>query len=88
MRCGPSLRRVGSQGIGLDPRKGLEQMEARETGTGEERTARRSGRRRVEEMRTAALPILELKEVEEGVKKQGVGGENDGGADRTWGDAE
>lgn len=43
MRCGPSLRRVRSQGIGLDPRKGLEQMEARETGTGEERTARRSG---------------------------------------------
>lgn len=67
MRCGPSLRRVSNQGIGLDPRKGLEQMEARETGTGEERTARRSGGREVEEMRKHShAPILELKEVGKG----------------------
>lgn len=35
---------VGRQsGMGLDPRKGPEQMEARETRAGEERTARRAG---------------------------------------------
>lgn len=56
MRCGPSLRWVGSQGIGLDPRKGLEQMEARETGTGEEGTARRSRGREVEELREHSNP--------------------------------
>lgn len=56
MRCGSSLRRVSSQRIGLDPRKGLEQMEARETGTGEERTARRSGGEVVEEMREHSHP--------------------------------
>lgn len=52
----PTPRRVGSQGIGLEPRKGLEQMEARETGTGEERTARRSGGREVDGMRKHNRP--------------------------------
>lgn len=60
MRCGSCLRRVSSQRIGLDPRKGLEQMEAREPGTGEERTARRpgvgAGREAVEEMREHSHP--------------------------------
>lgn len=50
VRCGSSPRQGSSQRIRLDPRKGPEQMEARETGTGEERTARRPGGEAVEEM--------------------------------------
>lgn len=73
------LRWVGSQGIGLDPRKGLEQMEAREMRTGEERTARRSGGREVEETeREHSHPTLSWRDRERqvrngrGVKREAV----------------
>lgn len=74
------LRRVGSQGIRLDPRKGREQMEARETGTGEERTARRPGGRGGGPKNTAHSPILRLKEVGGAGKKRVEVGTRRGGS--------
>lgn len=53
------LRWVGSQGIGLDPRKGKEQMEAREPGRGRKEQPDGLGGGGTEEHSDSPTPRLE-----------------------------